>query len=85
MKELFSGLGRVFHNNRRLVIRAILTCAYYAMIFYVLRLLFFHKISSDYKDMINIIIGAILASFGKVTDFWFKKDDESAPLERREE
>lgn len=84
MREFLAGAVRILHDNRRLMIRAVLTCAYYAMIFYVLRLLFFHKISSDYKDMINIIVGAILASFGKVTDFWFKRDDEAAPMERRE-
>ena len=69
------------HDNRRLIIRAILTCSYYAMIFYVLRLLFFYKIESDYKDIVNIIIGAILASFGRVTDYWFgsKKDGGAEP------
>jgi hypothetical protein len=66
------------HDNRRLIIRAILTLAYYAMIFYILRLLFFYKINSDYKDMINIVIGAILASFGKISDFWFKNHGEDS-------
>lgn len=76
MKDLIQKAGAAIHGNRRLIIRAILTIAYYAMIFYVLRLFFFYKVNSDYKEMISMIVGAILASFGKVTDFWFKRDDE---------
>jgi hypothetical protein len=84
MQEFIHKTLIMFHDNRRLIVRSVLTLAYYAMIFYVLRLLFFYEVNSEYKDMINIIVGAILASFGKVTDFWFKRDDEGVPQDRRE-
>lgn len=72
MHEFIKQTGKALYENKRLIIRAILTCAYYAMIFYVLRLLFFYKVSMDNRDLVNIIIGAILASFTQVTNFWFR-------------
>lgn len=71
-------------QNRRLIIRAFLTLAYYGMIFYILHILFYHSVSSEYRDIINIIVGAIIVSLGKVTDFWFKKDDEDIDEEKKE-
>lgn len=42
--------------------------------------LLFHptlKLEGSFRDLLNIIIGTFLASFGKVTDFWFKHDSKS--------
>jgi len=39
--------------------------------------LLFHptlKLEGSFRDLLNIIIGTFLASFGKVIDFWFKHD-----------
>jgi hypothetical protein len=71
-------------QNRRLIIRAGLTLAYYGMVFYILHVLFYHQVSAEYRDMINIIVGAIIVSLGKVTDFWFRKDDEDLEEEKKE-
>ena len=71
------GFFRLVFSNRMMIVRSILTLAYYAMIFYVLWLLFFYKVSAEYRDILNIIVGAVIASFSKVTDFWFKSHSES--------
>ena len=37
--------------------------------------LLFHptlKLEDNFRDLLNIIVGTFLASFGKVIDFWFK-------------
>lgn len=63
-------------QERKLIVRAVLTLGYYAIIFYMLRLLFFYKVQSDYKDILLIIVGAIIGNFAQITNFWFKKDEE---------
>ena len=32
------------------------------------------KLEDNFRDLLNIIVGTFLASFGKVIDFWFKHD-----------
>jgi len=42
--------------------------------------LLFHpvlKLEDNFRDLLNIIVGTFLASFGKVIDFWFKHDKKS--------
>lgn len=63
-------------ENKKIIIRAALTVAYYAMIFYALYLIYFHKIDKEQKDILMFILGAVIASFSKVTDYWFPKHDE---------
>ena len=39
--------------------------------------LLFHptlQLEDNFRDLLNIIVGTFLASFGKVVDFWFKHD-----------
>lgn len=62
--------------NKRLIIRAIITAAVLGMIVYMTRMLFFYKPSAEYKDIINVIIGAILGQLPTVVNFWFKKDSD---------
>jgi hypothetical protein len=70
--------------NRRLIIRAAITLATLGIIVYILRMLFFYKPSPEFKDLINVVIGAMLMSLSKVIDFWFKKDDEDHVEEKTE-
>jgi len=37
-------------------------------------LLFHATLADNFRDLLNIIVGGFLASFGKVVDFWFKHD-----------
>ena len=42
--------------------------------------LLFHptlELEDNFRDLLNIIVGTFLASFGKVVDFWFKHDKKS--------
>ena len=42
--------------------------------------LLFHptlRLEGSFRDLLNIIIGTFLASFGKVIDFWFKHDSKA--------
>ena len=32
------------------------------------------ELDEKFRDLLNIIVGTFLASFGKVVDFWFKHD-----------
>ena len=41
--------------------------------------LLFHptlELEGSFRDLLNIIIGTFLASFAKVTDFWFKQTNK---------
>jgi len=42
--------------------------------------LLFHPtldLEDNFRDLLNIIVGTFLASFGKVVDFWFKHDKKT--------
>ena len=60
--------------RRRTWMRFILTGIIFGSFFWVLWLLFTDKFTLDdkFRDLLNIIIGSFLVSFGKVVDFWFK-------------
>ena len=34
------------------------------------------QLDEKFRDLLNIIVGTLLASFGKVIDFWFKHSKE---------
>ena len=44
---------------------------------FILWLLFHPSLELDekFRDLLNIVIGSYLVSFGKVIDFWFKKEE----------
>ena len=37
------------------------------------------QLDDKFRDLMNIIVGTFLASFGKVVDFWFKHDKSKKP------
>jgi len=39
-------------------------------------ILFFFEISDSFRDLLNILVGGFLATFTKISDFWFKGDSE---------
>tara|TARA_Y100000310_G_scaffold203054_1_gene203312 strand:+ start:96 stop:365 length:270 start_codon:yes stop_codon:yes gene_type:complete len=51
-----------------------ITTAMFATLFWVLYLLFHPKLELDetHRDLLNIILGSFIASFGKTIDFWFR-------------
>ena len=64
--------------RRRTWMRFILTFVIFISFFFIMWLLFTDKFTLDdkFRDLLNIIIGSFLVSFGKVVDFWFKGSHE---------
>ena len=42
----------------------------------LITILFFFQISDSFRDLLNILVGGFLATFTKISDFWFKGDSE---------
>ena len=51
-----------------------ITTAMFATLLWVLNLLFHPnlELAEKHRDLLNIILGSFIASFGKVIDFWFR-------------
>mgnify|MGYP001476451467 CR=1 FL=1 len=78
MKQLTPWTVRI-----RMFFRFVLTIIMFYSFYYILSLLFHPTLELDekFRDLLNIVIGSFLVSFGKIVDFWFKKDDEGQSLE----
>ncbi len=63
-------------NIVALIVRSLLTAAIFAIFWYILELIVFQEITGTTRDLLFIIIGGFLTSFGKVVDFWFTKRNE---------
>ena len=51
-----------------------ITTAMFGLFVWIIYLLFHATLADNFRDLLNIIVGGFLASFGKVVDFWFKSD-----------
>ena len=51
-----------------------ITVAMFGLLYWILTLLFHPKLELDptHRDLLNIILGSFIASFGKTIDFWFR-------------
>lgn len=51
----------------------VITGGVFGLFFWILGLLFSPTVELDpqHRDLLNIILGAFITSFGKVVDFWF--------------
>ena len=49
-----------------------ITSAMFGLFIWIIYLLFHATLADNFRDLLNIIVGGFLASFGKVVDFWFK-------------
>ena len=65
-------------NNSRMWIRAFFTTIIFGSFAYILYLLFnpTYMLEDKFRDLLNIIVGSFLVSFGKVIDFWFKRESD---------
>ena len=65
-------------NNSRMWIRAFFTTIIFSSFAYILYLLFnpTYMLEDKFRDLLNIIVGSFLVSFGKVIDFWFKRESD---------
>ena len=57
-----------------------ITVAMFGLLIFVLSLLFHPTLELDnnHRDLLNIILGSFIVSFGKVKDFWFKHDKKKS-------
>ena len=64
--------------NSRMWIRAFFTTIIFSSFAYILYLLFnpTYMLEDKFRDLLNIIVGSFLVSFGKVIDFWFKRESD---------
>ena len=64
--------------RRRTWMRFILTIMMFGSFGTILSYLFHPTLTLDerFRDLLNIVIGTFLASFGKIIDFWFKGSHE---------
>ena len=60
--------------RRRTWMRFILTLVMFGSFGFILFLLFHPTLTlhDKFRDLLNIVIGSFLVSFGKIVDFWFK-------------
>ena len=51
-----------------------ITVGMFSLLYWILHLLFHPTLELDetHRDLLNIILGSFIASFGKVIDFWFR-------------
>ena len=62
--------------------RFMVTCLMLLLFFYIIAVLSagilgMIELTGGWKDILNIMLGAYLATFAKVINFWFEKDDSN--------
>ena len=64
--------------RRRTWMRFLLTIMMFTSFGTILGYLFHPTLTLDerFRDLLNIVVGTFLASFGKIIDFWFKGSHE---------
>ena len=64
--------------NTRMWLRAFFTTIIFGSFSFILYLLFnpHFPLEDKFSDLLNIIVGSFLVSFGKVIDFWFKREND---------
>ena len=55
----------------------VITSAMFGLFVWIIYLLFHETLDEKFRDLLNIIVGGFLASFGKVVDFWFKHSNKA--------
>ena len=53
-----------------------ITIAMFGLFIWIIYLLFHETLDEKFRDLLNIIVGSFLVSFGKVIDFWFKREND---------
>ena len=51
-----------------------ITYPMFGLFVWIIFLLYHATLADNFRDLLNIIVGGFLASFGKVVDYWFKHD-----------
>ena len=80
-----TNLGAIEVRKRRAQwARVSLSWAIVGTFIFLVWLLFFADIKEDSKDLVNILVGALVAVLAKSTDYWFKDKDDPEHKESQE-
>ena len=71
--------------KRRTWMRFLLTIMMFTSFGTILGYLFHPTLTLDerFRDLLNIVVGTFLASFGKIIDFWFKGSHQEEDKENK--
>ena len=64
--------------------RFVLSLIVFGAFFTLLYLLFFQKVGTTYRDIVNILVGSFVAILTKTADYWFKDKDDPEHKESQE-
>ena len=68
-------------RTRQFAARVTMSLLTMSIFIILVAILFFFQISDSFRDLLNILVGGFLATFTKISDFWFKGDSEpSGPV-----
>jgi ABC-type lipoprotein release transport system permease subunit len=70
-------MDRAF-ENKRIIIRAVISGVVLGTIVLIVYMLFRHSFAKEIEVTLNVVIGALLASYHKVIEFWFKRDTDDS-------
>tara|TARA_B100000959_G_scaffold275613_1_gene329234 strand:+ start:985 stop:1371 length:387 start_codon:yes stop_codon:yes gene_type:complete len=63
-------------KRRQFVARFTLSLTQIGIFIMIITILFFFQITDAFRDLLNILIGGFLATFTKISDYWFKADSD---------
>ena len=63
-------------RTRQFAARVTMSLLTMSIFIILVAILFFFQISDSFRDLLNILVGGFLATFTKISDFWFKGDSE---------
>ena len=56
--------------------RFVLSLVVFGTFLLLLYLLFFQEVGTTYRDIVNILVGSVVAILTKTADYWFKDKDD---------
>ena len=74
------GILKSTNNNRKLITVIVLTTFFLIMIGIGIALFSEAAMGAEWKEILLLVLGAFIASYGKIIDFWFQKTDADTAL-----
>ena len=74
------GILKSTNNNRKLITVIVLTTFFMIMIGIGIALFSEAAMGAEWKEILLLVLGAFIASYGKIIDFWFQKTDADTAL-----
>ena len=74
------GILKSTNRNRKLITVIVLTTFFMIMIGIGVALFSEAAMAPEWKEILLLVLGAFIASYGKIIDFWFQKTDADTAL-----